>query len=65
MGRYSVNALPLAEVPHLASVVPTASCYVVSAVGEESGHYVENGHYELPSKLHQFPPYPFGEKLIP
>lgn len=33
MGRNGVDALPLAEVPYLASVVTTASCNVVSAKG--------------------------------
>ena len=33
MGRNGVDALPLAEVPNLASVVTAASCDVVSAKG--------------------------------
>ena len=33
MGRDGVDALPLAEVPYLASIVTTASCDVVSAKG--------------------------------
>lgn len=36
MGRDSVDALPLAQVPHLAGVIPTSCCYMKAAKETEN-----------------------------
>lgn len=66
MGWNGVDALPLAEVPYLASIVTTASCNMVSAQGWRKNMLWRAGVCtELPHKACKLFSYPFGEKLTP